>query len=263
MTVVFLGIAWLVGIWVASLMEWSWLLWLSVAGIGIVGAVLLQRPSRPPLSLTFIALIGLGLGGARYLTAVTPLTANHIATYNDSPNLTFTGLVSDEPDVRDRSINLRVAADSLVLPTGEAMPITGDVLVRAPRFPVIEYGSVVRVNGRLETPPEFDDFSYKEYLARQGIHSLVNQPQITVLVTGQGSPIYRAIYAFKARAQASINRLIPDPAAALLSGILLGNDNGLPPDLADDFRITGVTHIIAISGQMINQIARYPFPHLL
>jgi competence protein ComEC len=34
----------------------------------------------------------------------------------------------------------------------------------------------------------------------------------------------------------------------LLTGILLGNDNGIPPELAEDFRTTGMTHIIAISG---------------
>ncbi|MCB8922888.1 MAG: DNA internalization-related competence protein ComEC/Rec2 [Ardenticatenaceae bacterium] len=246
MTVVFLGIAWLAGIWLASFVAWPLISWLVMAGIGLAGGVLLRQQRRAQMAL--ITLIGLGVGGAWYGTAVPTLTADHITTYNDSPNLTFTGLVSGEPDVRDRSINLRVTADSLILPTGKTLPITGDVLVRAPRFPLIEYGSVVEVNGRLETPPEFDDFSYKEYLARQGIYSLINQPQITVRETGQGSPIYRAIYAFKARAQASINRLIPDPAAALLSGILLGNDNGLSPELADDFRATGMTHIIAISG---------------
>ena len=39
-----------------------------------------------------------------------------------------------------------------------------------------------------------------------------------------------------------------EPAGSLLTGILIGDDNGLPQDLADDFRVTGMTHIIAISG---------------
>jgi predicted membrane metal-binding protein len=39
-----------------------------------------------------------------------------------------------------------------------------------------------------------------------------------------------------------------DPRVALLSGILLGNDKGITPELGDDFRTTGLTHIIAISS---------------
>jgi predicted membrane metal-binding protein len=33
-----------------------------------------------------------------------------------------------------------------------------------------------------------------------------------------------------------------------MDGILLGNDSGLPPEVADAFRVTGTAHIIAISG---------------
>ena len=42
--------------------------------------------------------------------------------------------------------------------------------------------------------------------------------------------------------------MLPDPQAALLTGILLGDDSGLPPKLDEQFRTTGLTHIIAISG---------------
>ena len=39
--------------------------------------------------------------------------------------------------------------------------------------------------------------------------------------------------------------------ASLLSGILLGIDAGLPQSVQEDFRNTGTTHIIAISGYNI------------
>jgi competence protein ComEC len=73
-------------------------------------------------------------------------------------------------------------------------------------------------------------------------------PGITLESTNEGSPIYRAIYAIKDRARATIQRALPDPQAALLTGILLGDDSGLPPELEEQFRTTGMTHIIAISG---------------
>jgi competence protein ComEC len=247
MVVVYSGIGWFVGVWLASIVSLKMVGWLVVAGVGLVTAVLLTR-KFPQWRWLGIGLLALGLGAVRYGTAVPTITDSHIAYYNNTGELAFTGLVSAEPDVRDRVTNLRVTVDTITLPDGSTQPAHGTVLIRAFRYPEIPYGAKVEVTGRPETPPEFEDFSYKDYLARQGIHSLLNTPHLTILAEGQGSPIKQAIFAFKARAQTTINRLIPDPQAALLSGILVGNDNGLSPELADAFRLTGMTHVIAISG---------------
>ena len=46
-------------------------------------------------------------------------------------------------------------------------------------------------------------------------------------------------------------RIFPEPHAALLTGILLGDNSGMSPELKDAFSATGTSHIIAIPGQMI------------
>ena len=76
----------------------------------------------------------------------------------------------------------------------------------------------------------------------------MNQPDIVVLDTGLGNPIRRLLLLIKVRAQETIDRLFSEPQGALLSGILLGNERGLPEDLVQDFQTTGMTYIIAISG---------------
>ena len=251
MLLVYLGIAWFFGLWLASVVTLDWWLWLALGVIGLVTAVLLRRRQKFSWGLACVGV--LALGGMRYATAVPIINAQHIAYYNGSRSVTITGLVVAEPDVSDRFVNLRVDVDSIQVSGGAQLPMHGTVQVQAYRFPVINYGSRLRVTGILETPPEGETFSYRAYLARQGIHSLMSLPNVTVLAENEGSPLYRAIFAFKSRAQTTIAQLIPEPQAALLTGILLGNDNGLPPDLSDDFRLTGMTHIIAISGQMLNQ----------
>lgn len=184
--------------------------------------------------------------------------------YNDSSDVTITGLIVDEPDVRDRFTDVRVAAEEIVLRDGTAVPVSGIVQMRTFRYPELAYGMRLTANGRLETPPENSDFSYKDYLARQNVYSLMSLPFVVVLAEGEGSPVYHVIFAIKHHAQATIERLIPAPQSALLTGILLGNDNGMPQQLAEDFRTTGMTHIIAISGQMTNQNFRFHhlYPHL-
>ena len=246
MLIVYLGIAWFFGLWLASVVALDWFVWMAVAGVGLVTAVFLRGQQK--ISWGAACVLVLALGAMRYGTAVPTIDQNHIAYYNGTRNVTITGLVVDEPDVRDRFVNLRVQVDSIQVSGGAQLPMQGVVQVQTYRFPVINYGSRLRITGILETPPEGETFSYRAYLARQGIHSLISLPNITVLAENEGNPIYQTIFTFKSRAQVTIAQLIPEPQAALLTGILLGNDNGLPPDLDEAFRTTGLTHIIAISG---------------
>lgn len=168
MIIVYWGVGWFIGIGLASLWELPVPLWLTAAAVALAAAVLLRR--RPYATGLLVALAAAGAGGARYTAAVPTIDAGHVAHYNDTGEVVLTGLVVDEPDVRDRAVQLRVQIDSLTVPGEEAQPVEGDVLVRTFRFPVIPYGARLRLSGELETPPEDEDFSYKAYLARQGIN---------------------------------------------------------------------------------------------
>jgi competence protein ComEC len=129
------------------------------------------------------------------------------------------------------------------------------VLVRAPHYPQYDYGDELAIEGLLETPPVLEDFSYREYLARQGIYSILRRSQITLVDRGQGSAVRRALFAFKEQAQKVIALILHEPQAALLTGILLGVETGIPADLTKAFSTTGTAHIIAISGFNISIIA--------
>ena len=120
--------------------------------------------------------------------------------------------------------------------------------MRPSRPAEFHYGERVQVKGQLTAPPEFATFNYADFLARQGVYSLIDRPQVKVLAHDQGSPILSAIYAFRIRAYVVIQQILPEPQASLLSGILLGIDAGLPADVQENFRVTGTSHIIAISG---------------
>ena len=53
----------------------------------------------------------------------------------------------------------------------------GRVLIVTRPFPEYEYGDVLEVMATLETPPRLDAFDYREYLARQGVHSQILFPE--------------------------------------------------------------------------------------
>jgi competence protein ComEC len=156
--------------------------------------------------------------------------------------------------VRDTWANLVVDSEQLQK-DAQTLPVEGAVLVRAPRFPEYQYGDRLRVSGLLQTPPELEGFSYREYLAHKEIYSLIDHPHIEKLGSGQGSPFWTALYTVKNYARDTFARLIPEPEAALLQGILLGIRTGIPPDLYDDYNSTGTSHIIVISGSNITLVA--------
>ena len=106
----------------------------------------------------------------------------------------------------------------------------------------------MQVKGQLAAPPEFATFSYADFLARQGVYSLIDRPQVKVLDHDRGNPILAIIYGFRNRTFVVIQQILPEPHASLLSGILLGVDAGLPVVVQEDFRETGTSHIVAISG---------------
>ncbi|TLM76502.1 MAG: ComEC/Rec2 family competence protein, partial [Actinobacteria bacterium] len=91
-------------------------------------------------------------------------------------------------------------------------------------------------------------FSYREYLARQGVHSQLSAPRASRIGRGCGSLLLTGIYRLKERSAAVLAALYPPSEAALLDGILLGDDSSLPESAQQAFRDTGTAHIVAISG---------------
>lgn len=246
MTLVYLAIAWLAGIALAQAFHPPWQVLLLLGLTGIIGWACWR--DRPPVRLACALILAAALGAGRLLSALPRLPPNALARYNDVGPVLLEGTVTAAPDERDTVTRLRLRAENLTLPDGQRVPVQGMALVYLPRYPTFAYSDRLQVTGLLETPPEFADFSYRQYLARQGIFSLVRRAEAVRVGEGTANPLQAALLAFRQRAQGVIGRILHEPAASLLTGILLGVEGGIPKDVSDAFAATGTTHIIAISG---------------
>jgi competence protein ComEC len=243
---VYLSVAWMVGIFLAAHVDLPLRLWGLACLLPLSGAWLWR--CRSGLLLASLCILSLLLGAARYTAAIPHLGEHDVAAYNDQGLVTLVGVVAGEPDVRDTYANLRLRAETLTPEAGLPRAVRGIVLVRVSRYPERFYGDRLQVRGQLDTPPVLESFSYRDYLARQGIYSLVRWARVETLERGQGSRLIAGLLVFKRRAQQVIAAVLPEPCAALLTGILLGEEGGLPRDLSAAFDTTGTSHIIAISG---------------
>ena len=245
MTLVYLGCAWLLGVYLGS-----WVLvppWILGASVAVCAAAALALRRRPRLPLVLVASLTALLGVLRYHLARPGLAPGPLATYNGTGPTTLRGLVINEPAQRDRLANLQLAVDA-VQTAASWTPMRGLVLVRVPSYSTYKYGDLIEVQGRLATPSDGFNSSYRAYLARQGIHSVLGYPRIELLARDKGSRLPALLYGLKRRSQRVLAAILPEPEAALLSGILLGSDEAIPAGLMDQFRAAGVAHIIVISG---------------
>jgi len=249
---------------VVSLPVWVWIL-LSVFSIAlyVLFRIIETRITRhpPPIlsfllqPFSFLLLIFLFIGASYYQVRQPKFDAFHTAFYNDrNYDLLVSGYLAEPPDYRDNYTNLKINVEAIDTGDGD-LPVSGLILVRVDKNRTYEYGQQLRVRGQLKTPPENEEFSYRDYLAQQNIHSYMSSADVTELPGRGGSIITAQIYKFKSLLVDKTYQLYPDPEASLLAGILFGVDSGLPARLQEAFKNTGTAHIIAISGFNIAIIA--------
>ena len=64
------------------------------------------------------------------------------------------------------------------------------------------------------------------------------------------------------RAERAIDRALPPAPAALVRGMVLGQDERIDPLVRDDFRDSGLAHLLAVSGQNVMLLAALALPLL-
>ena len=205
MPLVYLGTGWFIGIALASALHLPIEFLLPALLVPIAGLVLWRNNHRA--RLIWISII-VAIFGALWFTLRLPrFDQNSLSTYNGIGVVTIEGVIDGAPDVRDTYVNLRVNADRLTLPDRSSRPIEGVVLVRPSRPAEFRYGDRVRVTGELSAPPEFATFNYADFLARQGVYSLIDRPQVKVLDHDHGNPILvRHLRLFAIAPTSSFNR---------------------------------------------------------
>ncbi len=202
----------------------------------------------PLLRRAHLCLLVFLLAAIRLTAALPQFDARSLAAFNDRGALLLVGEIVDAPEMRDQATRIQLAVTRLRV-ENVWHEVHGVALASVPRESAVQYGDRLQVFGDLQTPFESAEFSYKEYLARQNIHSVVRvYGDVKILARDQGNPFFAALYAFRARAVTTVYAILPDPAASLLAGILLGVDTGIPRDLVAAFSATNTAHIIAISG---------------
>jgi competence protein ComEC len=123
---------------------------------------------------------------------------------------------------------------------------------RLPRHPAIVPGDIVVVAGVLEARPD-DGSGFDGYLERAGAIGSLRARSMRLV--GRGAGALAAVERLRWGIDGAMSRVLPEPEAGLAAGILIGLRERVGREVAADFMVTGLTHVVAISGWNIALVA--------
>lgn len=213
----------------------------------IIGSVLLiaekiwnKKISKEVLFLS-LALLSFGLGALRY----------SIKDFHEPLVPVSTGVVVSEPEQRENTTRFVLRSDN-----GEKILVSTDL------YSSVQYGDKVEVKGKLQKPAIIDDgvgrpFDYEKYLSKDDIYFTMSFTEIEVLSSGHGNPVKRALFKIKRSFVRKTKEVLAEPYASLLSGLIVSGKEAMPKGILEEFRRSGVIHIVVLSGYNITIIAEF------
>lgn len=240
----YLSISFIVGIFISSIVKipqiFSWG-FLFIGIIIITASLFFKKDYLIIVGFCFLLFL---LGIIRLQISEFNILNDDLRKFNDKGEIILIGNIISEPDVRENSQKLKL----------EIKNPKGIVLVTMSRYPEYKYLDKLRVAGKLKTPIETEDFSYKNYLLKDGIYSVMDFPKIELVGQEEGTLanfIYAGILEFKQKLRESIRKNYSPPQSLILEGTVLGDNGAMSQDLKNKLNITGLRHIIAVSGTHI------------
>jgi competence protein ComEC len=122
---------------------------------------------------------------------------------------------------------------------------------------LLQVGGLARVPRRSAT----SDFDYPAFLRLRGIASELELSSVAA-TGGRRGGLDGLIDGIRARAERAIDAGLQPGDAALLRGMVLGQDQAIAANTKDDFRRAGLAHLIAVSGQNVMLLGLLTLPLL-
>ncbi len=250
-------LSFIAGIFLSSFIFFSQIFLLGILILGIL-LFSLWWPYKKIAVIGF-CLLFLALGIWRFQIAELNVIENELAEYNDlKEDIVLIGKVISEPDIRETNIKLTIKTEEVFVKE-KSLFFKDRVLVTTDRYPEYKYGDKLKITGRLQSPPVFEEFNYQDFLKKEGIYSVVYWPEIELLERGEYDNFFSWSYAmileFKERLRKSIYQNLSPPQSSILGAMILGDARKMSEDLKEKLNIAGVRHITAISGMHITVLS--------
>jgi competence protein ComEC len=128
------------------------------------------------------------------------------------------------------------------------------------KFPELKYGDLLEIEGQIKKPGVFEtetgrDFDYGAFLKKDDIYYEIFYPKVVILGRGQGNSTKEKLLRVKDFFVGGLDRMIKEPESGLLEGLLLGSKRALSDEWIEKFRLSGLVHMIVLSGYNITVVS--------
>jgi len=246
-----IGIAFTSGIFLRSFFDIGVSGILLVGTVGVAGLLSWKILEAPKNGILF-------LGGLLCIFGVIGMVRLEYAEKSVSPYTVFEGekvvleaRIVTEPEERETTTQL------YVVPT-DTHRGTERILVTADRFLIqkqeVRYGDVVQIEGVFKKPKAFmtdtgREFDYAGFLRAKGVVYTISFAEVSVVEHHETA--LGTLFLGKEHFLEALQDAVPEPAAGLGAGMLLGVKRALGEHLDTVFRETGIIHIVVLSGYNI------------
>lgn len=246
----------IVGVGLRSFFTWGnevAMLFLFLAGVIALVAYVYGREKRGVVAALAMIFASAAFGIWRYNALDTCTT--HFA--ESEKEISARVYVADEPDIRESYTRLTFE----IIDGTSACPSRERILAYVDHYPIYRYGDVLTLSGEIAFPESFeaDDtgriFDYPAYLKKSGIAYQMFRPEIEKVGEGEGNVIVGFLFDIKHALLESMGRVLPEPEASFAGGLIVGAKESLGEKLLEKFRVTGVMHIVVLSGYNITIVA--------
>ena len=212
--------------------------------------------------LIFLVLFFL-LGAIRFIDAIT-IPQNDISNFSRQ-EVKIYGTIIEEPKITEKYESKRVRYTleiKEIEKSNERKKATGIVYLYAPyKDEKVKIGDTVESYASIKkirpagNPGAYDRFTH---LLTDGITAEAFGGKAGVSVTeGSEHPILEMAAEVRRHYKESMEKVMPKEDAAAIFAMLFGGYNGLQPELTEAFTITGIVHILSVSGSHVSMLATF------
>lgn len=124
---------------------------------------------------------------------------------------------------------------------------------------IYSYGNKISFIAEFEEPSSQRNeggFNYKEYLKTKGIYGIAETKASKIKIEKENDSNFILKFAniISNKIEEQANKLLGKEEAGLLLGILIGNKDNLDKDVAEAFRNSNLSHMLAVSGAHVSYI---------
>ncbi len=128
------------------------------------------------------------------------------------------------------------------------------IMVNAGVIPKFQYGDRVSVTGKLTDPNLSTAQNYYKFQLIKGIISMPTKVTLDGVDNSWWARFAKISFGFVGKFELALNKSVTEPHSSLAAGLAFGAKRNMPANFVTDLKITGLTHIIALSGYNVTII---------